>query len=125
MIESARRLLLRYSYLNWALADQTMVSGVNFMTGILIARYLGVTEFGRFTLVWMAVLFVNSLQSGDPPNNRNVPGWTKSPVLSAEALSDRTASTGGRDFKTAAREIFAAAGRAMFGACSWQRGLKT
>ena len=61
MFESARRLLSRYSHLNWALADQTMISGVNFLSGILIARYLGVTEFGRFTLVWMAVLFANSL----------------------------------------------------------------
>ncbi len=39
-----------------------MVSGVNFLTGILLARYLGLKEFGVFTLVWMAVLFVNSLQ---------------------------------------------------------------
>jgi hypothetical protein len=27
-----------------------------------LARYLGVEEFGRFTLVWMSVLFVNSIQ---------------------------------------------------------------
>jgi O-antigen/teichoic acid export membrane protein len=39
-----------------------MVSGVNFLTGILLARYLGLKEFGVFTLVWMAVLFVNGLQ---------------------------------------------------------------
>ncbi len=41
MLELAARLLVRYSHLNWALADQTMVSGVNFLTGILLARYLG------------------------------------------------------------------------------------
>ncbi len=62
MIQLAARLLARYSHLNWALADQTMVSGVNFLTGILLARYLGLEEFGRFTLAWMAVLFVNSIQ---------------------------------------------------------------
>jgi O-antigen/teichoic acid export membrane protein len=39
-----------------------MVSGVNFITGILLARYLGLSEFGVFTLVWMAVLFASSLQ---------------------------------------------------------------
>lgn len=39
-----------------------MVSGVNFLTGVLFARYLGLEEFGRFTLAWMAVLFINSLQ---------------------------------------------------------------
>jgi O-antigen/teichoic acid export membrane protein len=56
------RLLGRHSPINWALADQTLVSGVNFLTGILLARYLGIEEFGRYTLVWMSVLFVNSLQ---------------------------------------------------------------
>ncbi len=63
MMRLAARLLTRYSQLSWALADQTMVSGVNFLTGILLARYLGLEEFGRFTLAWMAVLFVNSIQN--------------------------------------------------------------
>ena len=52
MNQLAARILSRYSHVNWALADQTMVSGVNFLTGILLARYLGVEEFGRFTLAW-------------------------------------------------------------------------
>lgn len=59
---SFRRGLSRYSHVNWALADQAMVSGTNFLTGILFARYLGLDEYGRFTLVWMAVLFCNSFQ---------------------------------------------------------------
>lgn len=59
---STFQLIKKYSHVNWALADQAMVSGVNFLTGILFARYLGIEEFGRFTLVWMAVLFVNSIQ---------------------------------------------------------------
>ncbi|MCH7806642.1 MAG: hypothetical protein IH995_05810 [Proteobacteria bacterium] len=62
MIRFLSDLIKRYRDLNWALADQSMVSGVNFITGILLARYLGIEEFGRFTLAWMAVLFVNSLQ---------------------------------------------------------------
>ena len=37
MIQRAVRLWARYSHVNWALADQTMVSGVNFLTGILLA----------------------------------------------------------------------------------------
>ena len=57
-----RELLNRYSHINWALADQAMVSGVNFLTGLLLARFLGISEFGVFTLLWMAVLFVNSIQ---------------------------------------------------------------
>ena len=36
--KSAARLLVRYSHLNWALTDQTMVSGVNFLTAILLTR---------------------------------------------------------------------------------------
>ncbi len=57
-----KELVKRYSYINLVLLDQAMVSGVNFLTGILIARFLGIEEFGVFTLVWMAVLFVNSIQ---------------------------------------------------------------
>ncbi len=62
MIQAAVRLLGRYSHINWALADQAMVSGVNFLTGILLARYLGIEGFGQFTLAWMSVVFVNALQ---------------------------------------------------------------
>ena len=62
VIQSIDRFLTRYSHQHWALADQGMVSGVNFLTGLLLARYLGLEEFGRFTLAWMAVLFVNSIQ---------------------------------------------------------------
>ncbi|WP_291992936.1 MATE family efflux transporter [Candidatus Accumulibacter sp. ACC003] len=52
----------RYKHINWALADQTMVSGVNFLTGILLARFLGLDEYGRFALAWMVVLFCSSIQ---------------------------------------------------------------
>ena len=62
MIQLLQSLMRRYRQVNWALADQAMVSGVNFITGILLARFLGIEEFGRFTLAWMAVLFVNSIQ---------------------------------------------------------------
>ena len=62
MLRQATRLIGRYSRVNWALADQTIVSGVNFVTGILVARYLGIEEFGRFTLAWMVVLFAASIQ---------------------------------------------------------------
>jgi len=62
MIQNTMALIRRYSHVNWALADQATVSGTNFLTGILLARYLGIEEFGRFTLVWMAVIFVNNIQ---------------------------------------------------------------
>ncbi len=62
MIQLAARFLTRYSHINWALADQAIVSAVNFLTGIFLARFLGLGEFGHYTLVWMAVLFVYSIQ---------------------------------------------------------------
>ena len=62
MIARAGRLITRYSRVNWALADQGIVSGANFATSIMLARFLGLEEFGRFTLAWMAVLIVNSVQ---------------------------------------------------------------
>ncbi|VAX22188.1 hypothetical protein MNBD_NITROSPINAE02-1486 [hydrothermal vent metagenome] len=62
LINKAVELWRRYSHINMALTDQMMVSGVNFLTGILMARYLGLREFGVFTIAWMAVLFCNSIQ---------------------------------------------------------------
>jgi len=47
----------------WALADQAVVSIANFLTGILVARLVGLREFGVFSLAWTSVLFVNSIQS--------------------------------------------------------------
>jgi O-antigen/teichoic acid export membrane protein len=44
------------------LVDQGLVSGASFLSTILLARFLEVAAFGRFTLVWIAVLFANSLQ---------------------------------------------------------------
>lgn len=51
----------RHGHVNWALFDQAMISGVNFLTGILLARFLGVEEFGRYVLAWTAVLTVNAI----------------------------------------------------------------
>lgn len=56
-----RRLVERLR-LPLALADQGLVSGASFLFTILLARFLGVEAFGRFTLLWITVLFVNSLQ---------------------------------------------------------------
>src|SRR5271170_4118156 len=45
-----------------ALLDQALVSGSNFLTNVMLARALGVSDYGVFGLAWIAVLFVNSLQ---------------------------------------------------------------
>ena len=59
---SPLRLWHRYSHLNWALTDQVMVSGANFFTSILLARTLGLMEFGVYSLAWIAIFFLSGLQ---------------------------------------------------------------
>ncbi|MGP8174353.1 MAG: lipopolysaccharide biosynthesis protein [Terracidiphilus sp.] len=46
----------------WALSDQAVVSGMNFLTNVMLARFMGLREFGVFALAWMSVMFVNCLQ---------------------------------------------------------------
>jgi O-antigen/teichoic acid export membrane protein len=61
---SLRRAILRLSggkELS-ALIDQALVSGANFATNVILARALGIREYGVFALSWMAVLFASSLQ---------------------------------------------------------------
>lgn len=47
----------------WSFIDQFMVSGSNFVIGIAAARYLGITEFGKFTLVLMIAGLATVVQS--------------------------------------------------------------
>ncbi len=42
--------------------DQALVSGSNFVTGILLVRGLGLVEFGRFTVAYAILLLANSVQ---------------------------------------------------------------
>jgi O-antigen/teichoic acid export membrane protein len=50
------------STMNFAFLDQVLVSGANFLGGILLARAFGMYEFGRFALALMFVEFIGSLQ---------------------------------------------------------------
>jgi O-antigen/teichoic acid export membrane protein len=52
----------RFAHINWALADQAIVSGTSFATTVLIARFLGMEELGRFALAWLGVFFAQNLQ---------------------------------------------------------------
>lgn len=47
----------------WALSDQAVISATNFLTNVMLARFMGLREFGIFVLAWMSVLFVNSIQT--------------------------------------------------------------
>lgn len=62
MIKNIRRWVSHYRVANWAIADQMIVSGANFLTTIMIARFLGLEEFGRFSLAWMIVMFATGIQ---------------------------------------------------------------
>lgn len=62
MISKIAGLARRYHHFNLVLLDQAMVSGSNFLIGILLARLLGLEAFGWFTLAWIVVLFIQSLQ---------------------------------------------------------------
>jgi len=47
----------------WAVADQMLISGTNFVTMVLMARGLNsAADFGVFVLVYSVLLFCNSLQ---------------------------------------------------------------
>jgi len=43
------------------LADQAIVSGGNFMLGLVLIRLLGLEQYGLFAMLWMGVLFALSL----------------------------------------------------------------
>ena len=43
------------------LVDQAIVSGGNFLLGVLLARVLGLAVYGEFAIVWLIVLFCSSI----------------------------------------------------------------
>ena len=49
-------------HISWALADQGIVSGTNFINNMILARIFGVDLFGQFSLLWMIVLFAGNFQ---------------------------------------------------------------
>jgi O-antigen/teichoic acid export membrane protein len=53
--------LKAYSSTLITLADQAVVSGSNFLIGIVLARVLGIEGYGLFALLWMVVLFGKSI----------------------------------------------------------------
>ncbi|MEL6588806.1 MAG: oligosaccharide flippase family protein [Bacteroidota bacterium] len=44
------------------LLDQLIVSGCNFLLGILLTRWLGLDDYGVFALAWMGLLLASNLQ---------------------------------------------------------------
>lgn len=60
MIKKITQLLLKFRAGGLVLADQALVSGSNFLLGILLTRELGLEGFGTYSLLWMGVLFALS-----------------------------------------------------------------
>ena len=49
---------------SWGLGDQAVFSLTNFAVGIYVARTLGLTDFGIFSLAWVTYSVVVSLSRG-------------------------------------------------------------
>lgn len=47
----------------WSLADQAMVSGSNFVCGILLARVMGLEAFGAYVVAQTYLLYANTFQA--------------------------------------------------------------
>ncbi len=62
MLIRLRALAREYRDVNWSLMDQALVSGSNFITGVLIARALGLEGFGIFALIWLIAVFIQNIQ---------------------------------------------------------------
>ena len=41
--------------------DQAIVSGFSFLSGVVLARYLGVNGFGIYSIAWLGVLIASSI----------------------------------------------------------------
>lgn len=53
--------ILKNKDFNWNIVDQAVVSGSNFLNIIIIARILGLEQFGELSVLWLFILFINSL----------------------------------------------------------------
>lgn len=56
-------ILKKIKVLTWALSDQALVSGVNFLSAILIARALGLEHYGIFAICWSILQFSQTIQN--------------------------------------------------------------
>src|SRR5438552_402032 len=61
----------------WALGDQVLISGTNFITAVLPARAMDRDQFGTFSTINAALLFVNIFQSTLITQAHNVLGLTR------------------------------------------------
>ena len=72
--DEAERRRHRFGKTHWAVADQVLISGTNFLLMILLARGLSTEAFGGFSLIYSVLLFANALQSALVTQAHNVLG---------------------------------------------------
>ncbi len=60
MMQKITQLVLKFRTGGIVLSDQAVVSGSNFLLGVLLTRELGLEGFGTYSLLWMGVLFALS-----------------------------------------------------------------
>jgi O-antigen/teichoic acid export membrane protein len=73
----ALRMLRSLGQMPWAVADQMLISATNFISIILLARAASQSAFGEFTLVYLVLLFFNSVQAGIVTQPHNILGVTR------------------------------------------------
>jgi O-antigen/teichoic acid export membrane protein len=73
------RLLHRFSRIQWTLVDQGVISGCNFLSIYLLARFMEVAEFGLFVVGWVLLLFFVSLQGAVICLPHNILGANQNP----------------------------------------------
>lgn len=64
----------------WAIGDQALISGSNFVTMVLLARALGASAFGTFSLAYSVLLLANIFQSTLITQPHNVLGSARTGV---------------------------------------------
>lgn len=113
MVATLRRKLLG-SRNRWALFDQPLISGSNFITMVLVARGLSKSAFGEFSLVYAGLLFANLLQSALVTQPHNVLGaslW----ITDRNSYRRYTTSSAAGQLSITALEILAAIVLAIIG----------
>ena len=62
IINKIKKFLFIKSDYQYVFFNQIIVSGSNFLISILVLRFLGVKTFGIFSILWLLLLFFNSIQ---------------------------------------------------------------
>lgn len=69
-----RRLWRNHGQAAWSLADQSIISAANFLSILLLARFLPAVEFGVFMLMHTGLLLITSLQTSLLTQPHNILG---------------------------------------------------